>query len=128
MMTSICHRSWLRASTRLDHSSELRSSGTSTAYRCSTARSITSNARALVEASTTGGASSGLVGLKPTLSNHAPAIAGSQTRKAVLGHRRDQVIADAPLMLEEFRCHHRAHQMDRLDLVRRCSSRRDRSR
>ena len=37
------------------HSSELRSSGTSTAYRCSTAKSITSKARALVEG-TTGGA------------------------------------------------------------------------
>jgi hypothetical protein len=42
--------------TRRCHSSELRSSGTSTAYRCSRARSIASSARALVEASTTGGA------------------------------------------------------------------------
>ena len=54
------------------------------------------------------------MGLKPTLSNHAPAIAGSQTRKAVLGHWRDQVIADAPLVFEESRGYHRAHQMNRL--------------
>jgi len=51
------------------------------------------------------------VGLKPTLSNYTPAIAGSQTRKAVLGHWRDQVIADPPLVLEESRCHYGAHQM-----------------
>jgi hypothetical protein len=51
------------------------------------------------------------VSLKPTLRNHAPAITGLQTRKAVLRHRRDQVIADAPLLLEEFRCYHGAHQM-----------------
>ena len=53
----------------------------------------------------------GIVGLKPTLRNHAPTITGSQTRKAVLGHRRDQVIADAALVLEEFRGYHSAHQM-----------------
>ena len=40
----------------LAHSKELRSSGTSTACGRSTARSITSSARAFVEASTTGGA------------------------------------------------------------------------
>jgi hypothetical protein len=55
---------------------------------------------------------SGIVGLKPTLRNHAPAIAGLQTRKAVLGHGCDQVIADAALLVEEFRGYHRAHQMD----------------
>jgi hypothetical protein len=54
----------------------------------------------------------GLMGLKPTLRNHAPAIPGLQTRKAVLGHWRDQVIPDAPLLVEEFRGYHRAHQMD----------------
>ncbi len=52
------------------------------------------------------------MGLKPTLSHHAPAIAGLQTRKAVLGHWRDQVIADAPLVLEESRGYHCAHQVD----------------
>jgi hypothetical protein len=55
---------------------------------------------------------SGIVGLKPTLRDHAPAVTGLQTRKAVLGHRRDQIIADAPLLLEEFRGENRAHQMD----------------
>ena len=44
----------------------------------------------------------GLMSLKPTLGNHAPAITGLQTRKAVLGHWCDQVIPDAPLLLEEF--------------------------
>jgi hypothetical protein len=51
------------------------------------------------------------MGLKPTLRNHAPAITGLQTRKPVLGRWRDQVISDAPLVLEEFRCYHSAHQM-----------------
>lgn len=46
----------LSAPSALVHCKELRSSGTSTAYGRSTARSITSNARAFVEASTTGGA------------------------------------------------------------------------
>ena len=50
--------------------------------------------------------------LKPTLRNHAPAITGLQTRKAVLGHWRAQVITDAPLVLEEFRRYHGAYQMD----------------
>ena len=52
------------------------------------------------------------MGLKPTLRNHAPAITGLQTRKTVLGEWCHQVIPDAPLVLEEFRCHHGAHQMD----------------
>jgi hypothetical protein len=52
------------------------------------------------------------VSLKPALRNHTPAITGLQTRKAVLGHWRDQVIADAALVLEEFRGYHSAHQMD----------------
>ena len=50
--------------------------------------------------------------LKPTLRNHTPAITRLQTRKAVLGHWRDQVIADAPLLLEESRGYHCAHQVD----------------
>jgi hypothetical protein len=50
--------------------------------------------------------------LEPTLRNHAPAITCLQTRKAVLGHWSDQVIPDAPLLLEEFRRYHGAHQMD----------------
>ena len=57
-------------------SSELRSSGTSTAYGSSLARSITSNARALVAASTTGGATR-VVGLSPAFGNDTPPVAGS---------------------------------------------------
>ena len=49
--------------------------------------------------------------LKPTLRNHTPAITGLQTRKAVLWHWCDQVIPDAPLVLEESRGYHCAHQM-----------------
>jgi hypothetical protein len=54
----------------------------------------------------------GLMSLKPTLRNHAPAITGLQTWKAVFGDWSDQVIPDTPLVLEEFRCYHGAHQMD----------------
>jgi hypothetical protein len=54
----------------------------------------------------------GLMSLKPTLRNHAPAITGLQTWKAVLRHWCDQVVPDAPLLLEEFRRYHGAHQMD----------------
>ena len=54
----------------------------------------------------------GIVGLEPTLRDHAPAIAGLQTRKAILGNWRDQVITNVALLLEEFRGYHRAHQMD----------------
>jgi hypothetical protein len=54
------------------------------------------------------------MGLSPTFSNHTPPIAGLQTGKAELGRRRDQVVPDAPLMLQEFRGHHRAHQMSSL--------------
>jgi hypothetical protein len=50
--------------------------------------------------------------LKPTLRNHAPAITGLQTWKAVFGDWSDQVIPDTPLVLEEFRCYHGTHQMD----------------
>jgi hypothetical protein len=50
--------------------------------------------------------------LKPTLRDHAPAIAGLQTRKAVLRHWCYQVIPDAPLLPEEFRRYHGAHQMN----------------
>lgn len=54
----------------------------------------------------------GLMSLKPTLGDHAPAITGLQTRKAILGHWCDQVVPDAPLLLEEFRRYHGTHQMD----------------
>jgi hypothetical protein len=54
------------------------------------------------------------MGLKPTLSNHAPPVAGVQTGKAEHGRRRDQVVAGAPLMLQEFCGYHRAHQMNGL--------------
>jgi hypothetical protein len=51
------------------------------------------------------------MGLSPTFGNHTPPIAGLQTRKAKLGSRRDQVIADASLVLQEFRGNHCADQM-----------------
>ena len=113
--------------TRLGHSSELRSSGTSTAYRCSTARSITS---------TLGRSWRPAPPVEPhqprrpapTFSHDAPAIARSQTWKAIIRHWRDQVIADAALMIKKFRCHHRAHQVAGLSPVQSCSSRRDRNR
>jgi hypothetical protein len=54
------------------------------------------------------------VRLKPAFGNHAPPVARSQTRKAVRGRWRDQVIADAPLLIEEFGSHHCADQMDGL--------------
>ena len=54
----------------------------------------------------------GLMSLKPTLRDHAPAITGLQTWKAVFGDWSDQVIPDTPLVLEEFRCYHGTHQMD----------------
>lgn len=52
--------------------------------------------------------------LKPAFGNHAPPVARSQTRKAVRGRWRDQVIADAPLMIEKLGSHHCADQMDGL--------------
>jgi hypothetical protein len=52
-----------------------------------------------------------LVCLSPPFSNHTPPIPRLQTRKAVLGHRRDQVIPDAALMIKKFCCQHCTHQM-----------------
>ncbi len=52
-----------------------------------------------------------LVGLRPTFSHDAPAIARSQTWKAIIRYWRDQVIADAALMIKKIRCHDRAHQV-----------------
>jgi hypothetical protein len=52
-----------------------------------------------------------LVGLRPTFSHHAPAIARSQTRKAIIRYWGDQVIADAALMIKKIRCHDRAYQV-----------------
>jgi hypothetical protein len=49
--------------------------------------------------------------LRPAFSNHTPPVTGLQSRKAVLRHGRDQVIANAALLHEEFRRHHGAHQM-----------------
>ncbi len=54
------------------------------------------------------------MGLSPTFRNHTPPVAGLQTRKAKLGRRCDQVIADAPLVLQEFCGNHCAYQVDGL--------------
>ena len=43
-----------------------------------------------------------------------PAPQAELLRKAERGRRRDQVIADAALLPQEFRGHHRAHQMNGL--------------
>jgi hypothetical protein len=55
-----------------------------------------------------------LVRLQPALRNHAPPVARLQARKAERWRRRDQVVADAPLLRQEFRSHHCAHQMNGL--------------
>ena len=57
---------------------------------------------------------SSFVRLKPALGDHTPPVARLQPRKAERGRRRDQVIADAALLPQEFRGHHRAHQMNGL--------------
>jgi hypothetical protein len=57
---------------------------------------------------------SGLERLQPTLSHHAPPVAGLQTRETESGRGGDQVIAEPPLMIKEFARHYCAHQMDGL--------------
>src|SRR5579871_675037 len=52
-----------------------------------------------------------LVRVQPRVSGHAPAIAGGEAGKPVLGHRRAQVVADAQLELEELRGHHGADRV-----------------
>ena len=42
-----------------------------------------------------------LVRLQPVQSGHAPAVAGREPREVVLRHRRNQVISDTTLVLEE---------------------------
>src|SRR6201986_1612766 len=49
-----------------------------------------------------------LVGAQPVRRRDAPAVSRHETREAVLRHRRAQVVADAPLVLEELARHHRA--------------------
>lgn len=46
---------------------------------------------------------------QPVPRRHAPAIAGLQAWETVLRHRSAQVVADAALMAQELRRHHRAH-------------------
>jgi hypothetical protein len=55
-----------------------------------------------------------LVGLKPALGNHTPPVARLQTRKPERWRRRDQVVADAPLLPQELRGDHCTHQMNGL--------------
>jgi hypothetical protein len=57
---------------------------------------------------------SGLQRLQPTLSHHAPPVAGPQTGKAESGRGRDQVIAETALMIKEFARHDCTYQMDGL--------------
>ena len=61
----------------------------------------------MVDASTTGAAAPCHVRLEPVPRSDAPSITRDEARKPVLRHRRDQVVTDAPLMLEELGRHHR---------------------
>ena len=46
---------------------------------------------------------------QPVGRRHAPAVSGHKARKAILGYRGGQIIADAALVLEEFSGHHCAY-------------------
>jgi hypothetical protein len=48
---------------------------------------------------------------QPVRRGNAPAIAGHEPRELVSGHRRAQIIADTPLMLEELSRHHCAYRV-----------------
>jgi hypothetical protein len=47
------------------------------------------------------GRGTGLMRRQPVGCSHTPAITGHEPRKSILRHRRDQVVADAQLVLEE---------------------------
>lgn len=49
--------------------------------------------------------------LKPARCRHAPPIPGNKAREAILRHRRDQIVADALLVLQELS---RDHGADRV--------------
>ena len=49
--------------------------------------------------------------LRPAHRDHTPAVTRDKTGKPVLGSRSAQVVADPPLMVEEFGRHHRTDHM-----------------
>jgi len=51
------------------------------------------------------------VGSQPVSRGDAPAIAGDEAWKAVLGHRRFQVVPDGGLVVEKFSGHDRADRV-----------------
>ena len=52
-----------------------------------------------------------LVRLQPVACGHTPPIAGRQPRELILRHRRDQVVADLPLVLEKLGGDHSADRV-----------------
>ena len=52
-----------------------------------------------------------LVCPEPVGCGHTPPIAGDKPRESIIGHRRDQVVADPPLVLEKLGCDDRADRV-----------------
>lgn len=52
-----------------------------------------------------------VVSSQPVGSGHTPSVTGLEAGKAILGHRRGQVVADATLMVEKLLRHDRADRM-----------------
>src|ERR1700756_3647630 len=48
-----------------------------------------------------------VVSAKPVQRGNAPAVAGQEAREPVLGNRRQQVVADGTLVVQEFGGHYR---------------------
>ena len=51
------------------------------------------------------------VGLKPVGRSHTPPIARNESRESILRHWRDQVVADALLVLEKLGCDNRTDRV-----------------
>jgi len=52
-----------------------------------------------------------VMGTEPVGGGHAPPVAGYQSREAVLRHRRGQVVADGPLVMEKLGGDHGADRV-----------------
>lgn len=61
-----------------------------------------------------GGGRTVLMGPQPVEGSHAPAIAGNEPREPIGGHGGAEVVADAALVLEEFRSHDGADRVSSL--------------
>jgi hypothetical protein len=55
-----------------------------------------------------GGGAAVVVGAQPVQRGNAPAIAGQETGEPILGNRRQQVVTDGTLVLQERSCHYSA--------------------